>query len=276
MIRFLLCSAFLVTTVMMTAAPHRDQGLARLLAPLPPLPAAVTAETREREAREEATRRTSADEVRPTYVTAREVLPILVALLTSKYELGGELRLRFLRPWPRLRLPDEHWQVEISHFPPNGLDAQLLLPLRFTVDGEPVADLQMPVRAEHWLPVMVAARKLNRAEEIVAEDFTLRPLDALRQRQALVPADTDLDRFELARAVNAGDALSWRDLVPRPLIRKGQRVEVRLEQGFLRLSMQATALENGARGDRIRLRNLDSRQDLEGIIRDSQTVVIRH
>ena len=60
----------------------------------------------------------------------------------------------------------------------------------------------------------------------------------------------------------------------RPVIRKGQVVEVVAQQGLLAISMKALALESGAAGDLIKLRNLESRREINGQIINESKVQI--
>ena len=51
-----------------------------------------------------------------------------------------------------------------------------------------------------------------------------------------------------ARDVPADRMLTWHDIARRPLVHKGEVVEVFAGEGRLSLSMKALALQNGARG----------------------------
>ena len=77
----------------------------------------------------------------------------------------------------------------------------------------------------------------------------------------MISTDVDPATLELTMNLNAGRPLTKREAVSRPVVRKGQVVQVVAQQGTLTVSMKAIALENGATGDLIRLRNLDSRKD---------------
>ena len=56
---------------------------------------------------------------------------------------------------------------------------------------------------------------------------------------------------------------------------EGQVVEVVAQNGMLAISMKALALENGTTGEQIRLRNLESRREINGEVINENKVHIR-
>jgi flagella basal body P-ring formation protein FlgA len=75
--------------------------------------------------------------------------------------------------------------------------------------------------------------------------------------------------------VPAGRPLGRREAAGRPLIRKGQFVEAVAQHGAMSISMKALALENGAAGDLIRLRNVESRKDFNAQVLNENKVQVR-
>jgi len=69
--------------------------------------------------------------------------------------------------------------------------------------------------------------------------------------------------------------LTWHDLARRPLVRKGDLVEATAREGTLYVTMKALALENGARGDIINLRNPESHKEISAQVVDDGHVEIR-
>jgi flagella basal body P-ring formation protein FlgA len=75
--------------------------------------------------------------------------------------------------------------------------------------------------------------------------------------------------------VQAGRVLTWRDISRRPLVRKGDTVEVSAVDGALTITMKAVAMENGAQGDTVTIRNPDSRRDFSAQVVDENRVQVR-
>jgi flagella basal body P-ring formation protein FlgA len=78
-----------------------------------------------------------------------------------------------------------------------------------------------------------------------------------------------------ARAVQAGRIVTWRDIARRPLVKKGDMVEVSATEGVLSITMKAMALSNGAQGEAVTLRNLESRKDFTAFVIDENRVQVR-
>jgi len=99
-------------------------------------------------------------------------------------------------------------------------------------------------------------------------------VDLFRERDAL-PAAVGDNSFIFARAVNAGRTVTWRDITRRPLVKKGDMVEVSAAEDTLSITMKALALQSGAHGEAVTLRNLESRKDFTAFVIDENRVQVR-
>jgi flagella basal body P-ring formation protein FlgA len=90
-------------------------------------------------------------------------------------------------------------------------------------------------------------------------------IDTFRERNAL-PASEGNASYIFARQVPADRLLSWNDIARRPLVRKGEMVDVVASEGMLFVSLRALALENGAQGQMVVVRNVDTRKDISGVV----------
>ncbi len=73
----------------------------------------------------------------------------------------------------------------------------------------------------------------------------------------------------------AGALVTWLDVGHRPLVRKGDIVEVSATEGLLHVSMKALALENGALGDVVTVRNPESLKTIPALVVGESHVEIR-
>jgi flagella basal body P-ring formation protein FlgA len=95
-----------------------------------------------------------------------------------------------------------------------------------------------------------------------------------RERDAL-PAAVGDHSYMMVRAVSAGRLLTWHDIGRRPLVRKGSLVEVSAADGQLLITMKALAMENGAQGDTVTVRNPETRRDFAAKVIDENRVQVR-
>ncbi len=95
--------------------------------------------------------------------------------------------------------------------------------------------------------------------------------------QEKLPEDavTDLAEIvgrEVRRDQNEGDVLRARDLIPPRLVMRGSLVTMKVESPLLQITAQGRALQDGAKGDVVRVTNLQSNRTIEGTVESSGVV----
>ena len=58
------------------------------------------------------------------------------------------------------------------------------------------------------------------------------------------------------------------------LVRRGDRIALAWNKNGIKVSMRGQAMKDGAAGERVMVKNLSSKRVIEGIVRDSGTVVV--
>jgi len=77
-----------------------------------------------------------------------------------------------------------------------------------------------------------------------------------------------------AQSVAPGRPLTRRDVSERPVIHKGDVVDVIAHQGVFSIRMKAQALENGIKRELIKMRNIESRKDFTAqVVNESEVEV---
>jgi flagella basal body P-ring formation protein FlgA len=79
----------------------------------------------------------------------------------------------------------------------------------------------------------------------------------------------------MAQTVSQERPLSWRDIALRPLVRKGQLVDVVVAEGGMNISMKGISLGNGGAGEMVSVRNLDSRKEFSAKVINLNTVQVK-
>lgn len=178
-----------------------------------------------------------------------------------------ELKPADLREWPRLRIPETaDWKVVCeTDFVPEP-DGRWLPRLSILVDNELKESFRVEVAVFVYHEVWMTRERLARGSEPV--ESVLEPVvrNLYEGRYRPIPVTEDLAGYELERAVAAGRLLEWDDLRERPLVRRGETVEVLVRQGALQIAMRAKCLEDGTRGQTVTLRNVDTRHEFMGTV----------
>lgn len=192
-------------------------------------------------------------------VEPAEFLPQLAAQLTAHFRPEQPLQLELLQAWRAPATPRDPWELRVVQ-PPAQLRAQNIVRVRLVSGERTLGEWNLALSAQLWGEALVLRRGVGRGEAFDAADCELRRTDFLRDRDA-VPATAPLGGYAVRRPLDAGTVLAWRDLERRPLVLRGQSVEVSVQDGALSISMKARALQNGALGDTVTVRNPASNRD---------------
>lgn len=208
------------------------------------------------------------------WLKADDLLRCLEKQLGGYYSLKGDFKLALARPWQPVKLPDADFKVVIDDYPGEGVSGSFFIRCKAVSGGETVGGWQLALRGQLWQEVWGASSRLDRGQALDRSLLAAQKVDVLRDKQAFLPVDADPALYDMAQSVPAGRPLTKRDVNERPLIHKGQVVEVIAKQGLLNVRMKALALEDGVMNALIKMRNLDSRKDFNAqIINENQVQV---
>jgi flagella basal body P-ring formation protein FlgA len=193
--------------------------------------------------------------------------------LAAHFNLEGDLQVELPRSWtPPDRLA-QSWQVQLSEYPALPAGA-MLVRCRVLADGVSASDGTILLHASLWRDVWLARQPLVNGGIFDPALLDSRRVDVLHEHD-VVPASVGDRTFIFTRSVQAGRLLTWRDLARRPLVRKGDLVEVSASEGMLSLSMKGLAMQNAAMGEAVTVRNLDSHKDFTAFVVDENHVQVR-
>jgi flagella basal body P-ring formation protein FlgA len=206
-------------------------------------------------------------------LVAEKFVAALGTDLASHFSLEGELQLELLRPWTAPERPVQAWQVEVTEYPATPA-ASMMVRCRVRADGVLGPEQTLVLRAALWRDAWYARQPLAHGTRFDPTVLEARRTDFLRDRDAL-PATAGDGTYDFARGVLAGRLLTWRDVARRPLVRKGDMVEVLASDGLLTVSLKGLALQSGAKGETITVRNPDSKKDFTASVTDENRVQVR-
>lgn len=192
--------------------------------------------------------------------------------LKSRYNLEGDFDVQLLRPWVAPASAGTDWSVAVVDYP--SAPASTMLVRCQVRSGTDVQDSQLVIHAALWRDAWVVKLPLTIGLVFDPSRLDLRRSDMLRDHD-VVPA-TAVDRnFIFARAVPVGRMLTWHDLARHPLVHKGDLVQVTASDGLLVVSLKGIAMENGAQGDTVTIRNPDSRKEFPALVTDENHVQVQ-
>jgi flagella basal body P-ring formation protein FlgA len=268
---------FALTLSLAWAQSLASDPLADLLMPLDQMRPAVLASVAPKSApvpQAEATvAENSSTAPAPVFLTLKEILPEVQAVLKTRFAPEGELAIDCNQPWRAVKVPGEAWSVELLRVSGQELAPRIVATVRIKCNDVSYGDYQLQLSCTLMREVLVSTRHINKAEALDSASFQLQLRDVLEGGQP-VPSGTDLAQSQARNSIAAGQVLSWRDVEIRPTMRRGQIVEVVAVEGRLRVTTKAMVLEDGRTGEMIAVRNLSSNKDIRARIVNERTVEV--
>lgn len=214
--------------------------------------------------------------LRATRVVSEAVLKeMLTELLQNEHVKDrGDLELRFNRQWNPVVVPDETLTLKITEMPSSGVSASFICRFELIAGPEVVGSFQQPLSAKIWKEIFVARSNLLRGQALRDADITLERRDILNNRDYLFSLPLDDPYVEFRENVQAGNQITSRTLRLRAIIKRGRMVDAVAQDEALTISVRAEALEDGVPGQMVRLRNVRSKKEFKGKVKDEQTVVV--
>lgn len=108
------------------------------------------------------------------------------------------------------------------------------------------------------LAVVVSARTLGKEEKLTADTMTLKTRDVSRIFTDFVTDKRQLSGRQLIRRVRSGQPLSLAMTAEPYWVEANGRILIRINQGGIVASMPGLSLDNGSKGDAVRVRNPSS------------------
>lgn len=207
-------------------------------------------------------------------VTEEEFLAKIEKELVGQLNLDGKVSVTLGRFWPGIRVPSEDWKVEIPELPIKGLSRSFLLRVRVTANDRAWFDQQVLVEAQWWKPTLKVVRKIESGQSLDPSAVRIETIDVLREPQMPVAADIVLEDQEILQSVSEGKVLTWKDIAPMPMVRKGSKVNVVVSEGGMSISMKGIAMNTGGMGDAIMVRNQDTLKDFPARVVSRNTVSV--
>ena len=161
---------------------------------------------------------------------------------------------------------------ESEGFNPIG---DVIMPVQVYEDGIASGKLHLQARVKVFIGIVVASKKMNKLAVIKAEDLALSRQDIGALPKTFFTSKDDVSGKQLMTSLSSGTVvLGWMLRVP-PMISKNDDVEILAETETLKVSAMGIALEDGNAGDKIKVRNSDTKREIKAIVVDAHSVRVK-
>ncbi len=164
--------------------------------------------------------------------------------------------------------------VEVKTLKFEERDAHFSANLYYVSNGEVMSVAAVSGRYEEMIALPVARHRLHRDDEIAAGDLDeiAYPISRLR-KDTIVSAKQIIGKTPL-RIVSKGRPIRLSELKAPNMLQKGARVQMRFLTPFMMISTTGEAMEDGAEGDSIKVRNFESGTIIEARVHSESEVVV--
>jgi len=202
----------------------------------------------------------------------REVIAKFI-LSNLPYE-RSRVRIKSIRIKQKVILPKGKVTYQIISSPDSQLVGTVPLCILFRVNGKLQRKLWVTAKIEVLTEVVVTKRPLGRYQVITKSDVELKKMDLAGLSPNFISNIQEVVGKRVKNRVSSKVILTT-DLVEiPPLVRPGDIVKIIAESDNLRITTLGEVREKGHRGERIKVRNIDSKKEIYARVVDADTVKV--
>lgn len=197
-------------------------------------------------------------------------------ILSKVEKMDGEFKVELTRPPREFILPSGEVEIEVIEGKSSPLMGPVYIETRISVDQKKCRRLRTGFNIQRFQKVVSAARTLNQHQIISKEDLIeeMAETTGLVHQQPFSEADSLVGK-RVKRPIKEGTILTSDMVEVPPLVKRGSIVTLKSEIGNVQAWAMGKALRDGREGERIRIRNLSSKETIEGVVHSSNLVIIK-
>lgn len=157
---------------------------------------------------------------------------------------------------------------------PTGGNQRSLSRLRYDIScpAAPGWTLTVMVKATVKVPVVTSAQRLERGRIIGEGDIALSEQNVAQTTDRFFTQPQEVIGQTVKRRLNAGQIITTAALNQPVLIARGQQVMLIIQHHGIEASTMGEALQQGRKGEAIRVRNLSSQRIVDGLVESAGVV----
>lgn len=183
---------------------------------------------------------------------------------------SGRVEVEMGRLDPRLRLTK--CAQDLEAFQPSGARHTGRTSVGVRCSDEGGWTIYVPAEIHIFGKALVATRTLARSADLTPDDVKLVETDLAGLGYGYLQDPVDIEGMVTRRPIAAGTVLTPAMVKAPLLVKRGDRVRLVSGGGAIQVEMLGEAIEAAARGERVRVRALDSKRIVEGWVVSASVV----
>ncbi len=148
------------------------------------------------------------------------------------------------------------------------------IPVTISIDGDKWKKIYTTCKVLLYADVPLAIRSIKKGEKITEDAYRKEERKITKLNFPYI-APEEVKGYEAVRNIYPGNIIDL-SFISRPqLVKRGEIVNVLLIRGAIMIRIKAMALQGGAKGDLIQLKNIKSGKKFTGIVDDYGLVIVR-
>lgn len=195
-------------------------------------------------------------------IDQQEIRQVLDDYLVAESERLPRVELRFssVDLPDAFKVPQGHVEHQVIPAKPGVIGSRRVT-LMTRVDDQLVSNQSIRVELEALAEVMVATNNLRRGDTLDETNLVLQKQDITKLKQPIFAAE-DVYGKQLKQSLRLGQPLALKQVDFPPMIKRGERVEIRVQRGALILTTAGEARQDGFEGDSIRVKNIETHREI--------------
>ena len=133
-------------------------------------------------------------------------------------------------------------------------------------NGEKLWKIHVPVTIKQFAQVLVAARTLPRGKSLQPGDVRLARRELSRLTSGYFSNLSAVNDMELKRTVRRDSVLTPSNVMIPKLVKRGDSITILAKSGHLTIHVKGKALMHGRKGDKIRVKNVRSKREVQAVV----------
>jgi flagella basal body P-ring formation protein FlgA len=214
-------------------------------------------------------------ERRSQIITTLQITDAVLAAIRANNRGPGDLEIELDNPSLRFFLPHDMPPTlttgTVSYNPRSGrFSVQIVAP-----DNRPDAIRTAVAGQAHMMVrIPVLTRRMNRDEIISARDIAWNTVRARTLNPRSIRDADDLIGFSPRRPILANRVMRDGDVQAPVLVTRGKRVTILLQTAAMQLTASGKALQSGAMGDAVRVKNSSSGTIIDAVVIGDRKVAV--
>lgn len=212
---------------------------------------------------------------RAATVIDQNMIASLIRQELEGHGVEGTFEIGFTSGKPQIILPqDQPRKAELIEFDYNPQYDRFTAVLAAPSSKKPLSRLTVTGTTERIVSVPVLQSDLKNGDVIGSGDLTWIDTYAKNIQHDMVLHAEDMIGLTPRRMAMAGKPLRSRDLQAPRLVERGDKVTIILQNEQMYLTTEGKALQNGAKGDTVRVVNTGSNRSIDALVSGSRTVTV--